>query len=88
MWLVIIEQLVNSTCLLSVNANIAALVKSLSPSSEINEMPSIWTVCHARTVLLLIVHTLVTLELAKLVNEISSSLMSCPGGKLPLKIYY
>lgn len=57
-WELILEQLVNGTPPSSINDNIIAHVKKFSPSTKIEELPSIWTIRRARSVLLVIVQTL------------------------------
>ena len=64
-WELIIEQLVNGTPPSSVNPNIVTFIKKLSPSIVIHELPSIWTIQRAQTVLLAIVQTLATYHIAK-----------------------
>ncbi len=64
-WELIIEQLVNGTPPTSVNSNIVAMVKLFSPTTKIKELPSIWTIERARTVLLVLVQTLATYRIAK-----------------------
>lgn len=64
-WELIIEQLVNGTPPTSVNSNIVAMVKLFSPTTKIKELPSIWTIRRARTVLLVLVQTLATYRIAK-----------------------
>ena len=64
-WELILEQLVSGTPLTSVNDNIVAHVKKFSPTTKINELPSIWTIRRARTVLLVVVQTLATYRIAK-----------------------
>lgn len=64
-WEMIIEQLVNGTPPSSVNANIVSFIKKLCPSINIREVPSIWTIRRARTVLLVIVQTLAAYRIAK-----------------------
>ena len=49
----------------SVNANIMTMIKTFSPSTVIQELPSIWTIRRARTVLLVIVQTLAAYRIAK-----------------------
>ena len=44
--------------LTAINGNIIAHVKSVSPIIIIKELPSIWTIWHTRTVLLIIVEAL------------------------------
>ena len=62
-WELILEQLVNGTPPSSVNDNIIAHVKKFSPTTKIKELPSIWTIRRARTVLLVIVQTLAAYRL-------------------------
>lgn len=64
-WELIIEQIVNGTPPSSINANIVTFIRKLSPSIVIRELPSIWTIRRARTVLLAIVQTLATYRIAK-----------------------
>lgn len=64
-WEVIIEQLVNGTPPASICSNMIALVRKFSPSTEIRELPSIWTVRRARTVVLVIVQALAAYRLGK-----------------------
>ena len=64
-WELILEQLVSGTPPTSVNNNIVAHVTKFSPSTKIKELPSIWTICRARTVLLVIVQTLAAYHIAK-----------------------
>ena len=64
-WEIIIEQLINGTPPSSVNANIMTMIKTFSPSTVIQELPSIWTIRRARTVLLVIVQTLAAYRIAK-----------------------
>ncbi len=65
MWELMIEQIVNGTPPTSVNANIISSIKCFSPNTKIKEMPSIWTIRRARTVLLVIVQTLAAYRLAR-----------------------
>lgn len=65
MWEIIMEQLINGTPPSSVNENIFAMLKTFSPSIEIKELPSIWTIRRARTVLLVIVQVLATYRIGK-----------------------
>jgi hypothetical protein len=60
-----IEQIVNGTPPSSVNANIVTFIRKLSPLIVIRELPSIWTIRRAQTVLLAIVQTLTTYRIAK-----------------------
>ena len=64
-WELILEQLVNGTPPSSVADNIVAHVKKFSPTTKIKELPSIWTIRRARTVLLVIVQTLAAYRLGK-----------------------
>ena len=64
-WELILEQLVNGTPPSSVNANIVSFLRCFSPTTVIKELPSIWTIRHGRTVLLVVVETLATYRLAK-----------------------
>ena len=63
-WELILEQLVNGTPPSSINANIVARVKKFLPSTKIKELPSIWTIRLARTVLLVFVQTLAAYRLS------------------------
>jgi len=64
-WDLILEQLVNGTPPSSVSANISAHVMKFSPTTKIKELPSIWTIRRARSVLLVICQTLAAYRLAK-----------------------
>lgn len=64
-WELIIEQIVNGTPPSSVNSNIVSMLQTFSPSTKISELPSIWTIRRARTVLLVIVQTLASYRIAK-----------------------
>ena len=64
-WELILEKLINGIPPTSVNNNIVAHVTKFSPSTKIKELPSIWTICRARTVLLIIVQTLAAYHIAK-----------------------
>ena len=64
-WELIIEQLENGTPPTAINSNIISMIKTFSPTTTISELPSIWTICHARTVLLVIVQTRATYCIAK-----------------------
>ena len=64
-WELILEQLVNGTPPSSVNSNIISFLCCFSPTTVIKELPSIWTICRGRTVLLVVVQTLATYRLAK-----------------------
>ena len=65
MWDLILVQLVNGTPPSSVNDNIVAHVKKFSPTTDIVDLPSIWTIRRARTVLLIICQTLAAYRLSK-----------------------
>ena len=56
-WDLILEHLVNSTLLSLICASIASMVKTFSPTTKI-QLSSIWAIHRARSVLLVIVHTL------------------------------
>ena len=64
-WDLILEQLVNGTPPSSVADNIYAHVKKFSPSTKVTELPSIWTIRRARTVLLVVCQTLAAYRLGK-----------------------
>ena len=64
-WELILEQLVNGAPPSSVNSNIISFLHCFSPTTVIKELPSIWTICHGRMVLLVVVETLATYRLAK-----------------------
>jgi hypothetical protein len=64
-WELILEQLLNGTLPSSVNSNIISFLCCFSPTTVIKELPSIWTTCRGRTVLLVVVETLATYRLAK-----------------------
>ena len=64
-WELIIEQIVNGTPPSSVNSNIVSMLQTFSPSTKISELPSIWTIRRARTILLVIVQTLASYRSAK-----------------------
>ena len=64
-WELIIEQLVNGTPPTAINSNIVTMIKTFSPTTTISELPSIWTIRRARTVLLVVVQTLATYRIAK-----------------------
>ena len=57
-WELILEQLVNGTPPSLINTNIVAHVKKFLPSTKIKELPSIWKIRLARTVILVVVQTL------------------------------
>ena len=58
MWELLMEQLVNGTPPAAVNKNIVSHIRRFSPKCVITELPSIWTIHRARSVLLTIVQTL------------------------------
>ena len=64
-WELIIEQLVNGTPPSAVNKNIVIHVRRFSPQCVIRELPSIWTIRRARSVLLVIVQTLAAYRLGR-----------------------
>ncbi len=64
-WELIITELVNGTPPTAVGANIVANIRTFSPKTVINELPSKWTVHCARTVLYVIVQTLAAYCLGK-----------------------
>lgn len=64
-WEMVLEHLVNGTPPSAVNANIRSIVERVSPGTVIKELPSIWTIRRARTVLLVVVQALAAYRLAK-----------------------
>lgn len=64
-WELLMEQLVYRTPSSSINHNIISFVAKLAPDIEIKELPSLWTIWRARTVLLIVVQTLAAYRLAK-----------------------
>ena len=58
----------NGTPPSSVNSKIVSMLQTFSPSTKISELPSIWTIRRARTVLLVIVQTLASYRIAKAVS--------------------
>jgi len=64
-WDLILEQLVSGTPPSSVSANIHAHVLKFSPCTKITELPSIWTIHRARSVLLIVCQTLAAYRLVK-----------------------
>ena len=64
-WEMMLEHLVNGTPPSAVNANIRSIVERVSPGTIIKELPSIWTIRRARTVLLVVVQALASYRLAK-----------------------
>ena len=65
MWDVIMEQLVNGTPPSAVHDNINLHIDVFAPGTAIHELPSLWTIRRARTVLLVICQTLAVYRLAK-----------------------
>ena len=57
-WEMVLENLVNGTPPSAVNANIRSIVEQVSLGTIIKQLSSIWTICRARTVLLVIVQAL------------------------------
>ena len=55
----------NGTPPTAINSNIVTMIKTFSPTTTISELPSIWTIRRARTVLLVVVQTLATYRIAK-----------------------
>ncbi len=64
-WELIIEQIVNGIPPSCINNNIVIMIKVFSPTTEIRELPSIWTIWCAWTVLLVVVKALATYRIAK-----------------------
>jgi hypothetical protein len=64
-WELILDMLVNGTPPTAVSANIVIFIQRFSPRTKIKETPSIWTVRHGLTVLLVVVETLAAYRLAK-----------------------
>ena len=64
-WELILEQIVNGTPPSCINNNIVTMIKIFSPTTQIHDLPSIWTIRRAQTVLLVIVQTLATYRIAK-----------------------
>ena len=58
-------KIVNGTLPTCINNNIVTMITLFSPTTEIRELPSIWTIWRARTVLLFVVQTLATYRIAK-----------------------
>ena len=58
MWEIMMEQLVNGTPPTAVNKNILTHVHHFSPECQVLELPSVWTIRRARSMLLVIVQTL------------------------------
>ena len=59
------EYIVNGAPPSSINGNIIAHIRTFSPSTIIEDFPSIWTIWRTRTVLLIIVQTLAAYWLGK-----------------------
>ena len=59
------EQLVNGTPPAAVNKNIVSHIRRFSPQCAITELPSLWTIHRAHSVLLTIVQTLSAYRLGK-----------------------
>ena len=53
MYELIMEQLVNGTPPSAISDNILSLVSTFLPSTVVKELPSIWTVCRTRTILMI-----------------------------------
>lgn len=64
-WELIIMEIVNGTPPAAIGNNIVANIRTFSPKTEIKELPSKWTICHARTVLYVIMQTLAAYRLGK-----------------------
>ena len=64
-WEIILEKLVNGIPPASVRDDLVADVHRFSPRTVIRQLPSLWTICRARSVLLVIVQTLSAYRLAK-----------------------
>lgn len=64
-WELILDQLVKGVPPSAVSDNIVDFVKTFSPSTDIKQVPSLYTVRRARTVLLVVVQTLASYRLAK-----------------------
>ena len=63
-WGLILEQLINGTPTSFIKTNIVDHVKKFSPLKNIKELPSIWKIRRARTVLLVVVQTLAAYRLS------------------------
>ena len=57
-WELILEQLVKGTPPSLINSNIVAHVKKFLTSTKIKELPNIWKIRRARTVIMVVVQTL------------------------------
>ena len=64
-WELIIDQLANGTPPTSVNDNIKAFFRKFSPTTKIRELPSVWKIRLARSVILVVVQTLDSYNIAK-----------------------
>ena len=67
-WELIIELLMIGTPPTAIDSNIVTMIKTFLPTTTISELPSIWTLYHARTMLLVVVQTLATYRIAKADN--------------------
>ena len=65
MYELIMEQLVNGTPPFAISNNILSTLCTLFLSTVVKELPSIWTVCRTRTILLIVVEALATYQLGK-----------------------
>ena len=59
------EQLINSTPPSAVCKNIISFIRKFAPSAVIKDLPSIWTVRRARTLILVVCQALAAYRLAK-----------------------
>ena len=64
-WELILEQIANGTPPSCINGNFVTMIKIFSLTTQICDLPSIWTIRRAQTVLLVIVQTLATYRSAK-----------------------
>ena len=65
MWDLIMEGLLNGSTPRAVRENIQTHIDTFAPGVKISELPSLWTIRRARTVLLVICQTLAAYRLAK-----------------------
>ena len=65
MYELIMEQLVNGTPPSAISDNILSFVSTFLPNTVVKELPSIWTVCWTRTILLIVVEALAAYQLGK-----------------------
>ena len=65
MWDLIMESLLNGSPPRAVRENIKTHLATFAPGVKISELPSLWTIRRARTVLLVICQTLAAYRLAK-----------------------